>query len=74
MMITWYYNRYGQVLLWKGMMDVQSKRKVADRILDTAREKEFFFKDIGKDQDVLVLGESGVCKNPGYFQKTDVSA
>jgi len=61
--ITWKYNRFGHVEVWKGDEDEEE----ADLYIQQDTDVEEFFKKIGLDPETIEPGDFDTAEDPGYF-------
>ena len=62
--ITWKYNRYGHVEVWKGDEDEEE----ADLYIQQDTDVEEFFRKIGVDPETVGPGDFDTAEDPGYFE------
>ena len=61
--ITWKYNRYGHVEVWKGDEDEEE----ADIYIQQEEDVNEFFRKIGVDPETVGPGDFDTAEDPGYF-------
>ena len=61
--ITWKYNRYGHVEVWKGDEDEEE----ADLYIQQEEDVNEFFRHIGVDPDTVNIDDFDTAEDPGYF-------
>jgi hypothetical protein len=66
-MITWYYNKFGNIAIWKGEIDNPASRLDSDIYLQVDTDVEAFFEHIGLNINDVSIGDWGVCEDIGYF-------
>jgi len=65
-MISWRYNKFGDVELWNGRLP-QDEHREADLYMQGDFDVRAFFNQQGLDVDDIESGDTGECEDPGYF-------
>ncbi|MFQ3543587.1 hypothetical protein Q7A53_05830 [Halobacillus rhizosphaerae] len=67
-MITWHYNRFGHVSIWKGEIENPCNNLESDIYLQIDTDVEAFFEHIGMNIDEVYPDDWDTCSDSGYFE------
>ena len=66
-MLTWRYNRFGHVEIWKGEVNPYEVGRESDRYMQIDTDVEVFFENIGVKMNEVHIGDWDTAEDIGYF-------